>query len=166
MNGHRLKLLLCAALLCHGSGCLLVRHSTRVVRDNEPIRSMAFESEQAKRVFEAGVHEMQAHRTGYGGDVFALPFICWVSHSNELSDNAIYNDQMAACDANGDNCITLQEAANYRSRVDERIAQMEKAKAAEAKTASTLPEPPKPTEPPDKSAPPALIHVSSRSSSN
>jgi hypothetical protein len=166
MNGRRLKLLLCAALLCPGSGCLLVRHSTRVVRDNEAIQPVRFESEQARKMFEAGVHEVQAHKESFGGDVFALPLVCWVSHVSELSDNAIYNDQISSCDANGDGFITLQEAVNYRSRVDERIAQIAKARAAASKGSPPLAEPPIPPASPDNSPAPALIHISSRSSSS
>ena len=120
--GHRRQLLVCAVLLCCSSGCLFVRHNTRVVREKEALRPIRFESDQARSVYEAGVHELQAHKDTSGGDVFAIPFLCWSSHVDQLSDNAIYNDQQSACDTNGDNMITLEEALAYRVKVTERMA--------------------------------------------
>jgi hypothetical protein len=131
---HNWRRLACALLLSCTSGCLFVRHNTRVVREKEALRPIQFESDQARSVFEAGVHELQAHKETSGGDVVAVPLLCWYSHVNELSDNAIYNDQESACDTNGDNIITLEEALPYRAKVTERMAMVDKSKPAKSNT--------------------------------
>jgi len=122
---------LCVVLLCLCSGCLGVRHTTRVIRENEQPRPVRFESEQARNLFQAGVNQMKAHKETTN---FQLSFslLGWRSQADVLSDNAVYNDEVLACDANGDGLITVQEAVAYRARVDEKIAALE-AKAAEAK---------------------------------
>ncbi len=153
----RLSLLLCAVLSCSLSGCLFVRHSTRIVREKEAIHPIRFESEQAQRVFEAGVHELQARKETSGGEVTAVPFLCWYSYMNQLSDNAIYNDQESACDLNGDGFITLEEALAYRAKVEERIAAMDKAKPADAKGDSGGPSSVA-RQPGEPTTPPGLIH--------
>jgi hypothetical protein len=121
-------LLLCTVPTVFGSGCLFVRHSTVAVREHEAVRPMQFESEQARNVFEGGVTEMKAHKDESNAQVRAVPFLFWYSRVEVPSDNAVYNDQARICDANGDDCITLEEAAAYRARV------AEKAKVAETKT--------------------------------
>ena len=113
---------LAVALLVFGSGCLIMHQSTRVIRENEPLRPMRFESEQARSVFEASVNELKAHKKGPEAQVFAIPFLCFFSRTTMLSDNALYNDQAVLCDANGDSLITEQEANAYRAQVTEKIA--------------------------------------------
>ncbi len=117
-------------LLVFESGCLIVHNSTRVVRDNEPLRSVRFESEQARAAFEAGVNEMKAHKKKLQSVDLAVPFLCLVSRTSELSDNAVYNDEIVVCDANGDGYITEQEASAYGAQVAERI-RTDKARAKE-----------------------------------
>jgi hypothetical protein len=58
-----------------------------------------------------------------------------------VSDNGVYNDQVAIRDSNGDGVITLEEATIYAARVDEQFAkrQAEKAKLeAQAGNASPI----------------------------
>ena len=159
MNRRWLKLSLCAMLLSCTPGCLFVRQSTHVVREKEPIRSVQFESQQAKTLFEGGAHQMQAMKEHPAPEVLAIPFVCLYSRATELSDNAIYNDQAGICDANGDGFITFQEAATYRAGVDEKVALAQKGKAGENGSKSdgavTVSQ-----KQPD--LPPALIHISSR----
>jgi hypothetical protein len=121
-------LLLGAVPLVSGSGCLFIRHATVPVREHEAVRPVQFESEQAKNVFEGGVTEMKAHKEETNAQVRAVPFLFWYSRVEVPSDNAVFNDQAQICDANGDNIITLEEAAAYRARI------AEKAKVAETKT--------------------------------
>ena len=130
MNRRWLALSLGTMLLGCAPGCLLVHQSTRVVRDKEPMRTVQFESEQAQRLFETGVHQMQAHKDYSQPDVFALPLVCLLIRGNELSDNAVYNDQAGICDANGDGFITLQEAQSYRAGTDAKVAAIQQAKVA------------------------------------
>ena len=149
-------------LLGFGPGCLLVSHSTQVVRENEKLRPVRFESEQAKIAFEASVHQMQAIKESSDPQLLAIPFLFWVSSTRELSDNAIYNDQAALCDLNGDGLITLQEAINYRARVDA-IAQ--KAKAATSTASESKPASPATVTQKQPDTPPGLIEVANRSAS-
>ena len=51
-----------------------------------------------------------------------------VRGANELSDNAIYNDQISVCDSNGDSLVSTQEAVAYRSIVVAQISEAEKNK--------------------------------------
>jgi hypothetical protein len=152
--------LLGVALLSSTSGCLFVNHSTKVVRDKEPMQRVAFESPQAQQAFAAGVHDLQAHKQAYNFQVSAMPILWWKSTANELSDNAIYNDQVSVCDTNGDGMISTQEALTYRSVVTAQIAEREKNKlndtqAPRAVTASSSPQPPQTT-------PPGLIRTANR----
>lgn len=135
MHGYWRRLA-CVLLLSCTSGCLFVRHNTQVVREKEAVRPIQFESDQACNVFEAGVHELQSSKKPSDADVLAVPFLCLYSHSSVLSDNAIYNDQESACDTNGDNMITLQEALDYRARVTERMATAGKSEPVKIETAA------------------------------
>ncbi|MEN6449424.1 MAG: hypothetical protein ABFC96_02950 [Thermoguttaceae bacterium] len=153
----RFSLLAFATLSCALSGCLFVRHSTRIVREKEAVHPIRFESDQAKTVFEAGVHQLQAHKETFGGDVLAVPFVCWRSHVNELSDNAVYNDQESACDLNGDGFISLEEALAYRAKVEDQVTAMNQAKAADA-TGDSKGSTPVARRPNDLKPPPGLIH--------
>ena len=136
MNRHFIALL-AAALLCSTSGCLFVNHSTKVVRDKEPMQRVQFESEQAHQCFVAGVHDLQTRKQSYNFQVSAMPLLWWRSSANELSDNAIYNDQISVCDTNGDGVISTQEALTYRSIVAAQISE-----AAKRQTQESHPESP------------------------
>ena len=127
-----IRLALCGALLLL-SGCLFVQHSTRVVRENERQRQVRFESEQARNLFLAGVTEMQNHKQTSNVKVSAMPFLWWYSRGDVPSDNAIYNDQLRACDTSGDDLITVQEARGYRMMVAEKVKANE-TRLAEAKS--------------------------------
>ena len=107
-------------LLVFQPGCLIVHSSNRVIREDEPLRPVRFESEQAKSTFEDGVSEARAHKKKYEACEFAVPFLCMFSRTSEVSDNAVYNDQIALCDANGDGVINEQEASAFRALVAER----------------------------------------------
>ena len=161
MKRHTVILLLLGAMPCWLSGCLFVRHATRVVRDKEKQQPVQFESQRAQEFFVAGVHELQCHKQNLNVEVSAVPFLWWYSHSDELSDNAIYNDQISACDTNGDGVISMQEASTYRGNVTAQISAAEKSKSTDSKTSESVTE--------SKSAaslekPPALIDLSARSS--
>jgi len=119
--------LLGVTLLGSCSGCLFTRHTTNVVRQNEALRPVRFESEQAQSVFEAGVAETKSRKEGSNPRLFAIPFVLWYSRVDAISDNAAHNDAAALCDANGDGLITLQEALAYSARFPQ-----EKAKVTES----------------------------------
>jgi hypothetical protein len=159
MNRHFVTLLV-AALLCSLSGCLFVNHSTRVVRDKEPMLPVQFESKQAQQYYAAGVHDLQTRKQTYNFQVSAMPLLWWRSTANELSDNAIYNDQISVCDTNGDNFITMEEAMAYRSIVASQIRLAEKNKSAESHPDANAP----PSEPPNelRATPPSVFHSSTK----
>jgi len=110
-----------AMLLMLECGCLVVRTTTRVVRENEAMRMVKFESEQARSAFEAGVDEARAQKKGCDVDAFAIPFLCLLCNTTTISDSAVYNDQAALCDTDGDSLITDQESLAYRARVAARL---------------------------------------------
>jgi hypothetical protein len=127
----------CIALLCLCSGCLGVRHSTHVVRENEKPRPVQFESEQAKNLFDAGVNQMKAHKETTNVQV-SLSWLGWKSQGDVLSDNAVYNDELLACDTNGDGVIAVNEAFAYRGRVEEKMRLLEAQAQARAKESQEL----------------------------
>ena len=99
-----------AWLLGSSSGCLFVHHSTRVVRDKEQPRAVQFESEGARTMFEAGLADVKSHANGMENpQITAVPFLFWYSRSDKLSDTAMSNDQILACDTNGDGIISNRE---------------------------------------------------------
>lgn len=122
----------CAVAIASSSGCLFTRHTTTVVRKNEKPRAVTFESPQAKNIFDGKLVEARTNLNANFSNprVIAVPFLLWYSSSEVVSDNGIRNDQLAVCDANGDNVITLDEATIYAARIDEQIA---KHKAEQAK---------------------------------
>jgi hypothetical protein len=126
-----LSALCCTMLVAFSSGCLITRHTTNVVRKNEKPRAMTFESPQAKNIFDSKLVEARANQNPSltNPRVVAVPFLLWWSSTDVVSDNGIYNDQVALCDANGDGVITLDEATMYAARVDEQIAKREAERA-------------------------------------
>ena len=106
----------------------------RIERDKEPLRPVQFESEQARQFFLGGVHDLQTHKQSSNVEASAVPFL-WLNISDStLSNNAIYNDQISACDTNGDGIISLQEAIVFRAIVAERVRAREmQAASADAK---------------------------------
>lgn len=131
------RLLWCIALLCACPGCLGVRHSTHVVRENEKPRPVRFESEQAKNLFDSGVKQMQAHKESSNVQV-SFSWFFWKSQDEKLSDNAVFNDEAGLCDANGDGVIGVQEAYAYRARVDEKMQLIEAQALARAKESKSF----------------------------
>lgn len=101
-------------------GCLITHHSTRIVREKEPRREVQFESAQVRQAFEARVADLKDK-----GDkphkqrTLAVPFLLLWSREEVLADNAWYNDQLAACDTDGNARITLDEAWVYNPRFRE-----------------------------------------------
>ncbi len=140
-----------------------MRASTKVVREKEAIRPARFESEQAQQYFTAGVHDLQAHKQSFDARISAFPLLWFSATASELSDNAIYNDQLSACDTNADGVISMQEALVFRGKVTEQIQLTEKNKP---KTDSNdgNPTPPTPLAQKPSERPPALIHLSSKTS--
>jgi hypothetical protein len=162
---RRVVALLSMAFLCCMPGCLFVNHSTKVVRDKEPMQRVAFESEQARQAFVAGVHDLQTRKQSYNFQVSAVPLLWWRSSANELSDNAIYNDQISVCDTNGDGVISTQEGITYRSVVAAQIHEVDQHRNQESHQASaTVTNIGPPTRPQPAPTPPGLIRTATKAS--
>jgi hypothetical protein len=133
---------------------LFTRHTTNVVRKNEKPRAVAFESPQAKNIFDGKEIEVKNNPNPNFSNphVVAVPFLLWWSSTDVVSDNAIRNDQLAVCDTNGDGVITLEEATVYAARIDEQIAKREAEKAKNnAQLANNQPNAPSPYSAPNYS---------------
>jgi len=109
-----------AVVVAFCSGCLITHHSTQVVREDEAARPVQFESSLAQQAFSARAFDSEAREKANKTSLFAIPFLLWRSKTKVLSDGAYYNDQVAACDADRDGTITVQEALAYnpQSAVD------------------------------------------------
>jgi hypothetical protein len=126
-----LSIVCCTALLAFSSGCLITRHTTNVVRKNEKPRAVVFDSAQSKNIFNGKLAEVKStpNPNFQNPKVVAVPFLLWWSSTDVVSDNGIYNDQVAICDANGDGMVTMDEANIYAAKVDERVAKHNEEKA-------------------------------------
>ncbi len=105
--------LLPLALLASCPGCLITRHSTNVIRQDEPRREVAFESPTAQQAFSAKAFDSEAREGAARSKVVAIPFLLWWSKMDVLSEGAYYNDQVAACDTDGNGMVSVQEALAY-----------------------------------------------------
>jgi hypothetical protein len=151
-----LSMACCTVLIAFSAGCLITRHTTNTVRKNEKPRAVAFESPQAKNIFDGKLVEVRAslNPSATNPKVIAVPFLLWWSSVDVVSDNGIYNDQLAICDTNGDGVITLDESTMYSARVDEQIAKREAEKAKNnAQLANGQPNEPSPATAPNIAAP-------------
>lgn len=129
--------LVCCALVCSTfCGCLVVRHKSNTKREGEVCRAAQFESDEARTAFEGATSQLQANKTAKATGVLAIPFICWISRDEVLSDNAIYNDQLDRCDSNHDGFVSLAEAQTHRTAVDQVVREETVKKELAAKPAS------------------------------
>lgn len=111
MRSSAVLLAVCAALPC--CGCLYIHTCHEVAREQEPKRVVAFQSESASRLFCAVVErQKKAFREGQVEE-FIVPFITYINKTRTISEAGFYNDQVAACDTNGDGVITDAEAIAY-----------------------------------------------------
>jgi hypothetical protein len=110
-------------LLC--PGCLFVRHTTRVVRKDEVRQPVRFESEQAQYLFEGGISDVKPLQGMRNPEIVAVPLLLLYARTDVLSDAAFYNDQLLACDTDGNRSITLDEALAYRARTQAKVRAVE-----------------------------------------
>lgn len=99
------------------SGCLVTHVNRSVVRDKEPRREMQFESPFAQRTFNQLAFNEKRRDATASVRMVAIPFLTMHVHSATPSENAFYNDQIAACDTDGDGLITDSEAISFHERV-------------------------------------------------
>ncbi len=99
------------------SGCLVTHVNRSVVRDKEPRRELQFESAFAQRTFNQLAFNEKRRDATASVRMVAIPFLTMHVHSATPSENAFYNDQIAACDTDSDGVITDSEAMSFHERV-------------------------------------------------
>lgn len=118
MQRHRCAAGLCLlALLSFQTGCLVTHVNRSIVREREPRRELEFESPFAQRTFNQLAFNEKRRNGSASTRMVAIPFLTMHVHSATPSENAFYNDQIAACDTDGDGFITDSEAMSYHDRV-------------------------------------------------
>jgi len=106
---HVLFALLMPAL----AGCMTLYHKRDVARAGEERLSVNFESEAAATWFQSRLALRNRDREASKQTLFAVPFVTLYHRETVLADNAFFNDQVRACDTNGDGKITEAEARVY-----------------------------------------------------
>jgi len=100
------------ALICLPQlGCLLNHSNHTVVRQQEPLRSVTFETEHARQVFEASADEALEDDANESHASFGVPFLVGFEKSKTVAPNAIRNDVATKFDINGDGHISEYEAS-------------------------------------------------------
>ncbi|MFK7769507.1 MAG: hypothetical protein AB8B55_20000 [Mariniblastus sp.] len=90
------------------SGCLLSHSNHAIVRQNEPLKQIAFETEKARAYYEAKVSERLDNSEASAS--FGIPFIVGLEKSTTTSENAVRNDVATLLDINGDRVVSEYEA--------------------------------------------------------
>jgi hypothetical protein len=108
------QLVIMASLIVCSNGCLVFHSRERVVREDEPRRSVRFSSTRAQRDFNTTALDPKDRRRNDSTSVLGVPFVMFYYNSTKLSDNAWYNDQLADCDGDGDGLITDTEVVAYQ----------------------------------------------------
>ncbi len=116
MSMRALKSLLVVTLLTPATGCLFTHASERVIRQDEQLYEVGYQSALAEETFQACVSHPDAKDSGKSGSFVGIPFLLAWARSERLSENAVHNDQIILCDTNGDGIITDLEALRYRDR--------------------------------------------------
>lgn len=118
MHRHRCAAGLCLlALMSLQTGCLVTHVNRSIVREREPRRELNFESPFAARTFNQLAFNEKRRNASASTRMVAIPFLTMHVHSATPSENAFYNDQIAACDTDGDGFITDSEAMSFHERV-------------------------------------------------
>lgn len=99
-------------LLCFlQCGCLLNHSNHVVLRQDEPLRGMTFQSENARIVFEKAVKQSLDDDSDQSHASFGVPFIVGMERSETVADNAMRNDVGVLFDVNQDGHISDYEAS-------------------------------------------------------
>jgi hypothetical protein len=101
-----------------------------VVRGNERWQPVRFESDEARAAFDARANDKSVRDESHRDNTFAVPFLLFYRRESVLSDAAWHNDQITACDTNGDGLITLEEALAYNPKYAGEITKVNASKPA------------------------------------
>jgi hypothetical protein len=109
---NRSSLVVSSIIMVSLSGCLLSHSNHKVVRQNEPLQQLAFESEQARAVFESRVErQMESDESSAS---LGIPFLVGLEKTVKTAENAIRNDVATMLDINGDGIVSNHEASLKR----------------------------------------------------
>jgi hypothetical protein len=103
---RRSFLLLSAAVVALLPGCLTLYHKTEVMRGDEARRPIQFENPQVADKFQQEVKKQDGH---VGGSYLGVPFLTVFSRTQQLSENALWNECILKCDTNQDGMISEAE---------------------------------------------------------
>lgn len=111
----RVRLTLVALMMCLPgvAGCLIMHHHTKYEREAEQRKMVVFQTETAERVFKARAMNDEVRDSQGKSNFVAIPFLLMWSSTRVKSQPAFYNDQILACDTNGDRQISESEALAY-----------------------------------------------------
>jgi hypothetical protein len=115
MSGHNRRFFitaLCAIACAATTGCLLSHSNHSVIRQDEPLSPLVFETENARNMFESHVSERQSKDEATTS--FAIPFLVGLEKSVNTAENAIRNDVANLIDTNGDRIISEHEVNFHR----------------------------------------------------
>ena len=98
-------------VILFSSGCLVNHEHRSIVRQDEPLYPITFESEQARVAFEACVETACDDDHYESNSSFGVPFIVGISRSQMTSETAIRNDTATRLDVNGDRHISEYEVS-------------------------------------------------------
>ena len=91
------------------TGCLLNHTNHRVLRQDEAVKQLTFESEPTRNSFEAWVTEAIDNNSDKSSASFGIPFIVGLEASQRVSTAGIRNDVATQIDINGDSHISNYE---------------------------------------------------------
>lgn len=118
MSTRRIVAALLAVGMLAAPGCLFSGKHKRVIRQNEPIRQISFESPAAQHAFQQYALDREQRKSTGSQTTLVIPFLLATSFSNELSQNAFYNDCVARVDSNGDGMISDLEVATLQGDLE------------------------------------------------
>ena len=107
----RISFVFALLVLVTQNGCLLNHSQHTILRHDEPLRPVTFESESARSTFEKCVSSECKDDCRKASASFAIPFLVGLERSQTISETAIRNDVGAKFDINGDGHISDYEAS-------------------------------------------------------
>ena len=91
------------------TGCLLNHTNHMVLRQDEAVKPLTFESEATRNSFEARVTQANEDNDDQSSASFGVPFIIGLEMTKKVSSSGIRNDLATQIDINGDSHISNYE---------------------------------------------------------